>query len=69
MQAAEKVHCPHCGNSDVYRIHRNWLVRKFSFLVPVRRYACYSCLHKFYTLERNHSNNHSVNHSAKSTQH
>lgn len=69
MQTTENVYCRRCGKSDVYRIHRNWLVKKLNFLLPLRRYICYSCLHKFYILERDHSNSNTVNSSAKSPQH
>jgi len=33
------THCPHCGGR-LHRIHRHFLDRAISILVPVRRYRC-----------------------------
>lgn len=37
-------YCPKCKNDDcLHRIHRRFLDRLLSILVPVSRYHCYYC--------------------------
>lgn len=64
MHTTVHITCPHCGNDDVYRIHRTRLVKILSVLLPLRRYACYACLKKFYIREHSIHQRQASNHHA-----
>jgi hypothetical protein len=44
--------CAHCESYAVERIPRSIFMKSFFFWIPVKRYICYSCLHKFHTIKR-----------------
>ncbi|HAL82692.1 MAG TPA: hypothetical protein DCO83_11015 [Mucilaginibacter sp.] len=42
------LYCPKCGASFHFRLHRPWLLKKLSFLFPVRKYFCAKCKRSSY---------------------
>ncbi|HWZ05205.1 MAG TPA: hypothetical protein VNX40_16420 [Mucilaginibacter sp.] len=46
-----KVVCRDC-NTDLDRIRRGFLVRTLLFWLPLKRYSCYRCRRKSYSMER-----------------
>jgi ribosomal protein L37AE/L43A len=42
--------CPKCKTELDNRISRGFLVKKFLFFLPLKRYICYKCQRKRYVL-------------------
>jgi len=50
-KAHKKVHtCPKCKGTANERVHRGFFVKTFLFWLPIRKYSCFKCNHKFYEL-------------------
>jgi hypothetical protein len=44
--------CSYCESDAVERIPRSGFVKSVFFWIPIRRYICYSCLHKFHIIKK-----------------
>lgn len=42
--------CPRCKSELDNRVPRGFLVKKFLFFLPLKRYICYKCQRKRYVL-------------------
>lgn len=42
--------CPRCKSELDNRVPRGFLVKKFLFFLPLKRYMCYKCQRKRYVL-------------------
>lgn len=54
----DKSICPRCKtDTHADRVPRSWLVKLFFGWLPVKRYMCYRCKRKYYTVEKSGQTN------------
>lgn len=44
--------CGYCKSDAVERIPRSGFIKTIFFWIPIRRYICYNCLHKFHSIKK-----------------